>query len=171
MVIRDRCPNFPFVLLLLENSQKARSMKIVLQRVSQASVEVEGKVVGEIETGIMALCGFGKEDDSSCLAPLASKLANLRIFPDEKGRFHYSLLDTEGGLLCVPQFTLYADTSKGRRPEFFSAKDPGEAIKLFDAFVLGCKNQGLKKVESGVFGAEMKVSLVNEGPVTITLEN
>ncbi len=145
-------------------------MKVLLQRVSSASVVVDGKTSGAIERGLLLLTGFGAGDDSSKLAPMAQKVANMRVFPNDEGRFHYSVLEVSGDLLAVPQFTLYADTSKGRRPEFFSALAPAEAAKLFDEFVNELKKAGVKRVETGVFGADMKVSLLNDGPVTIMVE-
>ena len=120
--------------------------------------------------GLLLLVGFGKEDDSSKLRPMAEKLLNMRVFPDEKGRFHFSVIDMAGEVLAVPQFTLYADTKKGRRPEFFSAKEPKEATRLFDEFVEQLNELHSEKVATGSFGAYMKVSLENDGPVTIMLE-
>ncbi len=146
-------------------------MKIVIQRVSNASVVVENKVVGAISPGLMLLVGFGKVDTKEKLPAMAEKVANLRIFPDEKGRFHYSLLEIKGEILLVPQFTLYADCSKGRRPEFFNALEPQAATELFDLFVEEFKKLAIPKVQTGVFGAEMHVSLLNHGPVTILLES
>ncbi len=145
-------------------------MKCVLQRVSRASVTVEGRVTGEIERGILVLVGFGKEDDPSKLAPMAQKLVNLRIFSNEGGRFDFSTLDIDGEVLLVPQFTLFADTRKGRRPEFFGAMAPEEAKRFFNDFIREVSATGVKKVAAGIFGAMMKVSLDNEGPVTIILE-
>ena len=146
-------------------------MRIVLQRVSEAAVSVDVQTIGEIGAGILAFCGFGREDELSALAPMAEKLCNLRIFPDEQGRFHHSVLQTGGGILLVPQFTLFADTSKGRRPEFFSAKEPGQASEFFDAFAEAVRRCGVVHVACGQFGAHMQVSSVNDGPVTISLEN
>ena len=146
-------------------------MKVLVKRVKEAKVEVEEKVVGEIGPGLLLLVGLGKGDDEKNLAEMAKKVANLRIFSDEDDRFQYSLLDTEGAVLSVPQFTLFADTSKGRRPEFFSAMPPSEASPLSEEFLAKLKEQGIQKVETGQFGASMQVSLVNDGPVTIMLEN
>ena len=145
-------------------------MKVLLQRVSHARVRVDGASVGEIERGLLLLVGFAKEDDDSKLKPITQKLCNLRIFPDEVGRFHLSVLDIEGEVLLVPQFTLYADTSKGRRPEFFSAMEPQRATVMFDALVGEFKALGVKKVQTGEFGAHMHVELENDGPVTIMVE-
>jgi D-aminoacyl-tRNA deacylase len=146
-------------------------MKSIIQRVSSASVLVDQKTIAEISTGILALVGFGELDDKNKLKPMAEKIANLRIFSNTEGRFDKSLLDLQGELLLVPQFTLYADTSKGRRPEFFSALRPELASPLFLEFVEICKTLGIQKVGQGIFGADMKISLINDGPVTICLEN
>lgn len=146
-------------------------MKIVLQRVSHASVRVSDRATGSVERGLMLLVGMGHGDDESKLKPMAEKIAQMRIFPDERGRFHLSLLDINGGVLLVPQFTLFADTSKGRRPEFFGAMEPGAASTLFDRFVEEFRNLKISPVGTGEFGAHMHVALENDGPVTIILEN
>ncbi|MBX7138908.1 MAG: D-tyrosyl-tRNA(Tyr) deacylase [Oligoflexia bacterium] len=146
-------------------------MKIVLQRVNEASVTVEGRITGAIRHGLLLLVGFGLTDDEAKLRPVADKLVNLRIFPDERGRFHHSLAEVGGAILAVPQFTLFADLSKGgRRPEFFGALEPAKAAPLFDRFVETLKQVGVAQVETGIFGADMKVRLENDGPVTIPLE-
>ena len=146
-------------------------MKVLLQRVNHAHVCVDAVKTGEIDKGLMLFVGLGKNDDLGKLRPMAQKLASMRIFPDENGRFHFSVLDTKGGVLIVPQFTLYADTEKGRRPDFFSAMDPQNATILFDAFVEEFRRLGVEKVETGEFGAHMLVELENDGPVTIMLES
>jgi len=146
-------------------------MRVLVQRVKEAKVEVEGKLLGDIGPGLLLLVGLGKEDGTEKLAEMAKKVANLRIFSDENDRFQYSLLDTKGAVLLVPQFTLFADTSKGRRPEFFSAMPPSEAEPLSEEFLTKLREQGIEKVEAGQFGANMQVSLVNDGPVTLMLEN
>ncbi len=146
-------------------------MKVLLQRVSQASVSVNGKSLAEISAGYLLLTGLGDGDDRSKLRAMAEKIANMRLFPNEAGRFDKSILDIGGAALVVPQFTLFADTSKGRRPEFFGALKPELARPLVDEFVVTLKEVGVGKVECGEFGAHMMVSLVNDGPVTITLEN
>ncbi len=133
---------------------------------------VNSETVGEITgSGILALVGFAEGDRKKVISPMIKKLVNLRIFPDEKGRFDKSLLDISGSLLLVPQFTLYADTGKGRRPEFFTALNPEEACELF---LFACEEAkmvlGEANVAQGVFGADMKVSLLNDGPVTIMLD-
>ena len=117
------------------------------------------------------LVGFGHVDGTNVLLPMANKLANLRVFPDEQGRFQYSLLDIEGAALLVPQFTLYADTKKGRRPDFTRSMKPETAAGLFEKFVSVVRSSGVRKVESGRFGADMQVELVNDGPVTILVSS
>jgi D-tyrosyl-tRNA(Tyr) deacylase len=146
-------------------------VRILLQRVTHASVEVEGEVVAAIHNGIVALVGFKKGDSRAHLAEMASKLLHLRIFPDDRERLHFSLLDSKGELLLVPQFTLYGDTSKGRRPDFFNALEPQLAKELFEEFVEECRKLNPSKLGTGVFQAHMKVSLLNDGPVTLMLES
>lgn len=145
-------------------------MKVVLQRVSRASVSVAGELKGQIATGLLLLVGIGKGDEQPVTAAMADKISTLRIFPDERGRFDRSILDTGGAVLAVPQFTLLADTAKGRRPEFFEAAPPEQASRLFNAFVEALRGAGVSPVETGVFGANMQVELINDGPVTIILE-
>jgi D-tyrosyl-tRNA(Tyr) deacylase len=118
----------------------------------------------------MLLVGVGKSDTDKQLKAMAQKIANMRIFPDEQGRFHLSVIDIQGGILAVPQFTLYADTKKGRRPEFFGAMPPEQATVMFDQFVELLGDITEKNVEVGVFGADMQVALENSGPVTIMVE-
>ncbi len=142
-------------------------MKLVVQRVTSASVEVEGKTVGAIDDGLMVLVGFGENDTTREADYLAGKLAKLRIFGDENGRMNKSVIDIAGKLLLVPQFTLYAHTKKNR-PSFHKALAPDRATELFDYFAEKCGE--LVEVETGEFGAFMKVSLLNDGPVTIILE-
>jgi len=145
-------------------------MRVILQRVSQARVIVAGEVVGEIGPGLLLLVGFGQGDSEVCIAPMIEKITTLRVFPNDDKRFDRSVLDAEGSVLAVSQFTLYADTSKGRRPEFFQALNPGEAQVLFERFLEALRNAGISKVAAGVFGAHMLVESTNDGPVTITLE-
>jgi D-aminoacyl-tRNA deacylase len=145
-------------------------MKVVIQRVNYASVKVSGETVGEISRGVCLLVGFGPEDDASKLKPMAEKIVNMRIFPNEEGRFDRSTLEIGGAVLAVPQFTLYADTRKGRRPDFFGALEPAAASRLFDEFVALLGKTGAAKVAAGVFGGDMKVALENDGPVTIVVE-
>lgn len=142
-------------------------MKLVVQRVTSASVEVDGNIVGEIDEGLMVLVGFGQSDTTREADYLAGKLAKLRIFEDENGRMNKSVKDIGGQVLLVPQFTLYAHTKKNR-PSFHKALSPDRATELFDYFTDKCSE--LIPVETGEFGAFMKVSLLNNGPVTILLE-
>lgn len=145
-------------------------MKVILQRVSRAKVTVLGEVVGEIAQGLLLLVGFGQGDTRACLQPMADKILTMRVFPNDAGRFDLSVLDVQGEILAVPQFTLYADTSKGRRPEFFQALKPQEAEALFGDLLSLLRDSGARRVASGVFGAHMLVESVNDGPVTITVE-
>ena len=142
-------------------------MKLVVQRVTSASVDVEGEIVGEISDGLMVLVGFGQNDTAREADYLAGKLAMLRIFEDENGRMNKSVRDIGGQILLVPQFTLYAHTKKNR-PSFHKALSPDRATELFDYFTDKCGEQ--VPVETGEFGAFMKVKLLNNGPVTILLE-
>lgn len=142
-------------------------MKLVVQRVTHASVEVDGEVTGKIDEGLMALVGFGENDTVKEADYLARKLAKLRAFPDEDGRMNRSVIDIEGKLLLVPQFTLYGKVKK-YRPSFHRALEPEKATELFDYFTEKCSEYA--DVETGVFGAFMQVSLLNNGPVTILLE-
>lgn len=146
-------------------------MRVIVQRVSSAAVHVSGDMVGTIGPGLLLLVGFGQGDSRENLRPIAEKISTMRIFSNEQGRFDRSVLDVKGDLLAVPQFTLYADTSKGRRPEFFQALSPDLAKPLFLEFLEALRATGASKVEAGIFGADMKVSLVNDGPVTICLEH
>lgn len=142
-------------------------MKLVVQRVTSSSVEVDGKTVGEIQNGLMVLVGFGENDTTKEADYLAGKLCKLRIFEDENERMNLSVKDIKGKLLLVPQFTLYASTKKNR-PSFHKAMSPDKAEELFDYFVEKCRQH--TEVETGQFAAFMKVSLLNNGPVTILLE-
>lgn len=143
-------------------------MKLVIQRCENASVSVEGKIVGQIEQGFLVLLGIGKEDSEADCERLCSKLVNLRIFADENGKTNLSLKDVNGSLLIISQFTLYADTRKGHRPNFLNAKEPQEAERLYNYFAELCRRE-ISNVQTGVFGADMKVSLINDGPFTIIL--
>src|SRR5262245_36119721 len=145
-------------------------MRAVIQRVSEASVTVDDVVVGRIGPGLLVLLGVGAGDGTAEAALLAQKIANLRIFPDADGRFNRSLLDAGGGALVVSQFTLYADTRRGRRPSFSDAAPPEAAAPLVDAFAAALRQLGLE-VATGAFGAHMHVALVNDGPVTILLDS
>ncbi|MBV8256355.1 MAG: D-tyrosyl-tRNA(Tyr) deacylase [Actinobacteria bacterium] len=143
-------------------------MRAVVQRVSEARVRVDGRVVGEVGAGLCMLVGVARGDGEEEAARLAGKLARLRIFPDEDGRFDRSLLDTGGGALVVSQFTLLADTAKGNRPSFTEAAPPEEAEPLYERVCAELRALGVT-VAQGVFGARMAVELVNDGPVTIVL--
>jgi len=144
-------------------------MKIVLQRVSGASVRVEGKVIASISKGLLILFGVEKNDDDSKVQFLAEKTLNLRIFPDEEGKMNLSCLDIGGEVLVVSQFTLAGDCTKGRRPGFDNAASPEVAQALYQYFIQQVSESGLK-VAAGEFGADMQVELINDGPVTFTLE-
>ena len=144
-------------------------MKIVLQRVSSADVKVDGKVCGKIDDGFLLLFGVGHDDTEDDCLRLGDKIINLRIFSDGNGKINRSLSDVDGGLLIVPQFTLYADCRHGNRPNFIQAGKPDKAERLFNYFTDYCRSKG-KHVETGIFGADMKVSLVNDGPFTLILE-
>lgn len=144
-------------------------MRAVLQRVSSASVKVDGNIIGEIGNGIVVLAGFIPEDGEKAFEYIAEKLIHLRIFEDEGGKLNRSVLDIGGGLLLVPNFTLYADCRQGRRPSF-SASSPAETARIqFEAFCRIVKDK-FSAVQTGEFQADMKVSLVNDGPVTLILE-
>ena len=142
-------------------------MKLVVQRVAHASVEVDGEITGKIDEGLMALVGFGENDTTKEADYLARKLAKLRVFHDDDGKMNRSVLDIGGKLLLVPQFTLYGKVKK-YRPSFHRALAPDKATELFDYFTDKCREY--VEVETGVFGAFMKVDLLNNGPVTIILE-
>ncbi len=144
-------------------------MRILLQRVTSASVSAGDRVVGSIDRGVVLLTGFGGLDDDADVSRAAERVLNLRIFPDEAGRLHHTLAEVGGGVLAVPQFTLYARTDRGRRPDFTDALEPDAASGLFDRFVEALKARH-DRVEAGVFGADMSVSLVNDGPLTLQLE-
>ncbi|HOD60225.1 MAG TPA: D-aminoacyl-tRNA deacylase [Candidatus Syntrophosphaera sp.] len=144
-------------------------MRILIQRVSEAKVLVEKQVVAHINNGLLILVGFGNEDDANKLPLATKKVLELRIFGDEKNKMNLSVKDTNGSLLLVPQFTLYADCRRGRRPDFTAAAPPVLAENLFNMFTASMKETGIE-VQTGVFGAYMEVSLVNDGPVTIFME-
>ena len=145
-------------------------MRAVVQRVTQARVLVDEQVVGEIQSGVMILLGVGRTDRPDAAVYLAEKIANLRIFNDEAGKMNRSLLDTGGSALVVSQFTLYADTSGGRRPSYVLAAPPEEANQLYLAFVQSLRSLGVT-VQTGIFQAHMAVELTNDGPVTILLDS
>jgi len=145
-------------------------MKIVLQRVKKASVEIEGKVYCRIEQGVCLLVGVEKGDSLDAAHRMANKIVDLRIFPDAQGKMNLSLLEKGGKVLAVSQFTLAGSTAKGRRPSFDKAEEPQRAEKVFESFVQKIKDSGLE-IEKGVFGALMNVCLINDGPVTFILSS
>ena len=145
-------------------------MKLVVQRVSHASVTVEGNVVGKINNGLMILIGAKKGDTEKDVEYCVEKALNLRIFSDENDKMNLSVKDIQGELLLISQFTLYGDTSHGRRPSFIEAEEPEHANELYELFIEKAKESGLK-VEKGIFGADMKVELLNNGPVTLIVES
>jgi len=144
-------------------------MRAVSQRVREASVTVDGEVVAEIGLGMVILLGVGPEDTMANAETMADKIANLRIFGDEEGKMNLSLLDVDGSAIVVSQFTLFADTSRGRRPSFVGAAKPDLAEPLVDAFSKMLVDRGVP-TQTGIFGAHMDVALVNDGPVTIVME-
>lgn len=144
-------------------------MKLVIQRVLKSQVKVEDKTVGEINKGYLILLGVSQEDNEQTVKILAQKTVALRIMADKDKKMNKSILETDGEILVVSQFTLLANTQKGRRPSFITAADPLKANKFFEMFVDQLKQLGVKKVAKGTFGAYMQVSLINDGPVTIIL--
>ena len=144
-------------------------MKLVIQRVANAQVEVDGKIVGKIGKGYLVLFGVKDGDAIEQADALAEKLCKLRIFEDENEKMNLSINDVEGELLIVSQFTLYANCEKGNRPSFVEAMEPKKANEMYEYFIEKCKEK-VKRVEKGIFGADMKVTLLNDGPVTIILE-
>ena len=145
-------------------------MRFVVQVVSEANVKIDGKIKGSIGKGFMVLIGAGKEDNDAIADKMVNKLLGLRIFPDENDKTTLSLADVNGELLMISQFTLYADCKKGNRPSFIRAGAPDEANRLYEYIVDKCR-QKVPKVDTGEFGAQMQVSLVNEGPFTIILDS
>ena len=144
-------------------------MRVLVQRVKSSSVEVENKIVGKIDNGLMLLVGFTETDTSKEIDYMVDKVINLRIFDDENGVMNKSLLDVGGSILSVSQFTLYADATKGRRPSYVKALNGEKATILYDEFNKKLNNTGIH-IETGIFGAEMIVNIVNDGPITIMLE-
>ena len=145
-------------------------MRVVLQRVSEASVSIAGELVGEIGSGLVLLVGFTQDDEEDRLRWMAEKVLGLRVFSDDEGKMNLSLLETGGDVLVISQFTLYGDTRKGRRPSFVHAAHPDVAIPLYERFLGLLRDRAPGKVETGEFGAMMDVALVNAGPVTLVLE-
>lgn len=144
-------------------------MKFVVQRVKNASVEVDGKTVGKIDKGFLVLIGVTHDDTTENADYLVKKLVNLRVFTDEEEKMNLGLKDVGGELLLISQFTLYANCEKGNRPSFVEAARPDKANELYEYIIQECRKQ-INVVETGIFGADMKVSLLNDGPVTIILE-
>jgi len=145
-------------------------LKFVIQRVLEASVKVDGDILGEIEKGYMVLIGISNEDTKEVADKMIKKMLGLRIFEDENGKTNLSLKDVSGSLLLISQFTLYADCRKGNRPSFIYAGKPDMASALYDYIIERCQEEGYK-TEKGQFGADMKVSLINDGPFTILLDS
>ncbi|MNK31122.1 D-tyrosyl-tRNA(Tyr) deacylase [compost metagenome] len=145
-------------------------MKIVLQRVSEANVKVDNQIVGAIEKGLMLLIGVDESDEFSDADWLVKKITDVRVFSDDDGKMNHSVKDINGEILCISQFTLISDYKKGNRPSYIKAAKPDKAIPLFEYFKDELKKSGLK-IESGIFGADMKVSLINDGPVTLVFDS
>lgn len=146
-------------------------MRIVLQRVTEASVKIENEVKGQIDHGFLILVGIENEDEKSDADWLIQKINGLRVFTDQEGKMNLSIQDVKGSILLISQFTLFASTKKGNRPSYIQAARPEIAIPLYTYFTEQLKNQTQLKVETGVFGADMKVSLINDGPVTISIDS
>ena len=146
-------------------------MIVVIQRTSEASVKIKGKVKAEIGTGLMILLGIEEADNEEDIAWLTKKIVNLRIFPDENEVMNKSLLDIAGEILLISQFTLHASTKKGNRPSYIKAAKPGFAIPMYEKMIASLESELGKSIGTGEFGADMKVSLVNDGPVTIVIDS
>jgi len=145
-------------------------MRVVIQRVSEASVTINDAIEGKINTGFMILLGIGHEDSNEDIEWLTQKITNLRVFSDEEGKMNLSILDIKGEILLISQFTLFASTKKGNRPSFIQSAKPKIAIPLYEKFIESLKDFGIS-VSTGIFGADMKVSLTNDGPVTIIIDS
>ncbi len=145
-------------------------MKAVIQRVTESSVKIDGEVVGSIGKGYMILVGVEKGDTEENADLLARKTVNLRVFEDENGKMNLSVLDVDGEILSISQFTLCADCKKGNRPSFTNSEAPERAKELYELYCRKLREYGVRKVDTGVFGADMKVSLINDGPVTICFD-
>lgn len=146
-------------------------MIVVIQRASEASVKIEGKIKAEIGTGLMILLGIEEADGEEDIAWLSKKIVNLRIFPDENGVMNKSLLEIGGEILLISQFTLHASTKKGNRPSYIKAAKPDIAIPLYEKMIFALKTELGKPIGTGEFGADMKVALINDGPVTIVMDS
>jgi len=145
-------------------------MRLVIQRVSKAAVYVDENEVGRIKKGLLVFIGVGKYDNDTDLTWLINKLVNMRIFPDQTGKMNNSIVDVNGSILLVSQFTLYASTKKGNRPSFVNSADPDNAKFLYNKFIAALKELSIY-VETGVFGANMQIELLNDGPVTVCLDS
>lgn len=145
-------------------------MRVVIQRVNKAKCEIDGKITGEIGQGYMILVGFGQDDNKETVDKMVKKVLNLRIFEDENEKMNYNIGKIGGSILSISQFTLYADCTEGNRPSFANALNPVEATKLYDYFNESLRRNGVN-TQTGVFGADMQISLVNDGPVTIVLDS
>jgi D-tyrosyl-tRNA(Tyr) deacylase len=146
-------------------------MKVVLQRVSSASVTIDSKIVAEIQTGLLVLVGIEDADNQEDINWLCQKIAKIRIFDDENHVMNLSIQDIDGAIIVVSQFTLHASTKKGNRPSYIKASKPEIAIPLYENFIQKMETELGKKIQAGVFGADMKVSLINDGPVTIIIDS
>ena len=146
-------------------------MRVVIQRVLEASVTVEGAIIGQIQQGLMVLVGIVNEDDKTDIEWLSNKIVNMRIFEDEAGVMNKSLLEVGGSLLLVSQFTLHASTKKGNRPSYITAAKPDIAIPLYEQMIHQLELDLGSSIQTGKFGADMKVALINDGPVTITIDS
>jgi D-aminoacyl-tRNA deacylase len=146
-------------------------MRVVIQRVSHASVTIDGEVTGKIENGLLVLAGIEDADNDEDISWLASKIINMRIFNDENGVMNKSVIDVHGHVLLISQFTLFASTKKGNRPSYIKASKPEIAIPLYEKMIAELEGLLSKKIQTGVFGADMKVQLLNDGPVTIVMDS
>lgn len=146
-------------------------MRVILQRTSQASVSIEGQIISEIQRGLLVLLGIEEADANEDIEWLCAKICNMRIFSDEEGKMNLSVKDMNGEILVVSQFTLHASTKKGNRPGFTAAARPEKAIPLYETFIATIEKELGKKVQTGKFGADMQVSLINDGPVTIFMDS
>lgn len=145
-------------------------MRVVIQRVKEASVKVDGQIVGQIAGGLLVLVGIEDADSDEDIIWLSNKMVNLRIFDDENGVMNKSVIDINGNILLISQFTLHASTKKGNRPSYIKASKPEFAIPMYEKMIAQLEKDLSKKIETGIFGADMKVSLLNDGPVTIIID-
>ena len=145
-------------------------MRVIIQRVSEASVSIDSQVNAKIKEGLMILVGISSEDNHEDIDWLTQKIINLRVFNDENGKMNLSLLDVKGEVLLISQFTLFASTKKGNRPSFIQSAKPEIAVPLYEHFIISLKDTGIS-IQTGTFGADMKVSLTNDGPVTISIDS